>query len=1256
MRPVRVRTPRRASTLLVLFLCLIFVASCGEPADEAIESERPQATVTPLPIANRKSDVSASIPDERHYTSPDLGFSVAYPGDWLVNDTSAEENGVILSDPNDEAIFWVQRDDFGGGPERANGAAIAWAREILEESAETDAVRYAGDPVSFRLAGLNGLTLDYEFTDSDAGEIQGSFIAVTTDNGKTYLVIIEATADRYEETLGIFDAMLQSFRISGVPVGPSAPVVAPPAERTEAEWLVMFYFDADDATLERDIMVDLNEIERVGSTDQVHMVAQVDRYVGGFSGMGDWTTTKRFYLLQDDDLGELNSPELADLGELNMADGETLTDFIVWAVVNYPARKHMLIFSDHGMGWPGGFSDPDPGGQGAHDLYLAAELEDNLWLMEIDEALGEARAITGLDKFELIGFDACLMAQLEVFSALVPHARYAVASEELEPAVGWAYTSFLGQLTANPSMNGADVGRAIVETYIDEDQRIVDEAARRQFMREYEFEDGPEAFVEELSQDITLSVVDLSAIPALNEAVGRFGEALLTLDRRTVSGWRVHSQTFENVFDPDLPSPYIDLGHFAAKAQAKSNNADVEQAAGEVLEALQEAVVAERHGPKRPGATGIALYFPNREIYGTNDNWEYTTIAARFAEEYSWDDFLDEFYAGRKRGRFSSRSGGRSDVGATPIRIEPVRLSAEFTSIDQPVNIQTEISGDDIGYIYSFVGRILPEEQVLIIEDIDYLFADETQELNGVVYPVWPEGDIAIDFDWAPIVYGIHDGTTTVRALIAPDTYGETPTYVVEGTYHFADGSPSRFARLYFQDGELVDVFVSTGSTGLGAMRAITPQIGDQFTVHEKGRRLDSGREQFSREGGTLTFGEQNFFIEEMPAPGGSYTVGFIVEDLDGRRVEQFESLFVENEAVEGEIALKPYTNEALGFSLLYPESWTVEEDDEAEIISFVSDSSSAEVLVIRSSYLDAQSSQEANETAIEELIAILSEDGELEELEFVTEIEEYILGAFDALTIDFTLSLDGEPFYGTIIVATPEPGATYAFIATALDGEFEAAWDELSLMIENFDILVSGVSKVQDGPPPPDIAEALFFDEFDDPDSGLGTFDGEWGESGYSDDGRYFFELTPYAGPIYTYYPDATLPETFILQTTAAYEGAAENAYGLVFQVIDDEHFYLFRVSGDGFYTIEMVEGDELISLVDWTPYEIDGTPGAPNVLTVVGRGDSYAFYINGRRVDRIQDGTYSGGSYGVVADNYNQEAEVTLTFDDLLVGSPVE
>ena len=55
--------------------------------------------------------------------------------------------------------------------------------------------------------------------------------------------------------------------------------------------------------------------------------------------------------------------------------------------------------------------------------------------------------------------DACLMGQLEVFSALAPHARYAVASQETEPALGWAYTSFLDTLTQNPDVTGADLGQ-----------------------------------------------------------------------------------------------------------------------------------------------------------------------------------------------------------------------------------------------------------------------------------------------------------------------------------------------------------------------------------------------------------------------------------------------------------------------------------------------------------------------------------------------------------------------------------------------------------------------------------------------------------------------------------------------------------------------------------------------------------------------------------------------------------------------------
>ena len=62
---------------------------------------------------------------------------------------------------------------------------------------------------------------------------------------------------------------------------PAAPVktLAPQPSNGKAQtWLVMLYQDADDKVLEQDIFFDLNEAERVGSSDRVQIVAQLDRY------------------------------------------------------------------------------------------------------------------------------------------------------------------------------------------------------------------------------------------------------------------------------------------------------------------------------------------------------------------------------------------------------------------------------------------------------------------------------------------------------------------------------------------------------------------------------------------------------------------------------------------------------------------------------------------------------------------------------------------------------------------------------------------------------------------------------------------------------------------------------------------------------------------------------------------------------------------------------------------------------------------
>ncbi|HRJ43014.1 MAG TPA: clostripain-related cysteine peptidase, partial [Caldilineaceae bacterium] len=761
---------------------------------------------------------------------------------------------------------------------------------------------------------------------------------------------------------------------------------APPSQADEAEWLLMFYVDADDDTLELDMLIDLQEAELIGSTDQVHIVAQVDRFKGSFDGMGDFTGAKRFYITQDADVNVIGSEVVQELGEVNMADSKTLLDFITWAVANYPARKTMLVLSDHGIGWPGGFGDPDPDVQGAHNIFLREAFgHDNLWLMEIDDTLAKARKATGIEQFDIVGFDACLMAQLEIFTALAPHARYSVASEETEPGVGWAYTAFLAELVQNPEMEGADLSQAIVANYIDQDMRL---------RIDPNFTGGlePEVVAQQLFHDATLTAVDLSQIGALNRALDELTVALSAIDQKAVAQARSYAQAYESVFGEEWPSPYIDLGSFLGNVTTQNKDAGLKKAADGVKAALGKAVIAERHGAGRPGSSGIAIYFPVPSMHAFQDNWGYTQVAARFAAESQWDEFLAFHSNGGIPPSFSRPKPGlpeqviqqfgeliapedvellfqaieelraeeldaetiaailTDDLGipqevvdfltaagalgeqppgapassqAKPIRVSPIALSAEVAEPGAPVNIQSEISGDQVGFVYSFIGRFLPNENVLIIEDRDYIFADENETVGGVTYPVWPEGGFVVDFDWEPTVYAISDGETSLRVLFQPESYGETPTYSVEAIYHFANGGPDRYARLFFREGELLQILGFTGAAtnGVGAPWEIRPTPGDSVTILEQSINLDpeATDDSYTREIGDLTFGESRFFIEETPAPSGNYVVGIIAEDLAGNTYEQYEGLFVVNEEAAVEDGVLPYVNDELAFALLYP-------------------------------------------------------------------------------------------------------------------------------------------------------------------------------------------------------------------------------------------------------------------------------------------------------------------------------------------------
>ena len=115
----------------------------------------------------------------------------------------------------------------------------------------------------------------------------------------------------------------------------------------------------------------------------------------------------------------------------------------------------MLVFWDHG------------GGSAAGVCFDETADNDSLTLHEINDALYEFYQINPDFPLDIVGFDACLMATYENAAHLRHYANYMVASEELEPGIGWYYTGWLSKLCDDPDMDSQSLAVAIADAYME---------------------------------------------------------------------------------------------------------------------------------------------------------------------------------------------------------------------------------------------------------------------------------------------------------------------------------------------------------------------------------------------------------------------------------------------------------------------------------------------------------------------------------------------------------------------------------------------------------------------------------------------------------------------------------------------------------------------------------------------------------------------------------------------------------------------
>lgn len=169
--------------------------------------------------------------------------------------------------------------------------------------------------------------------------------------------------------------------------------------------------------------------------------------------------TMRFGIVGDTEFGEDDHPFYAntipdednylDDENLDFGDPKNLVEFIKWGVKNYPAKKYILLLSDHGGGYTP--HDDTPTSLLSKGLIYDDGNPDQSWSGNSHLTIGEltdAISASGI-KPEVIYLDACLMNSIEYQFELKDLANYLILSTFIVPGLGGNYTSLVNELATN---------------------------------------------------------------------------------------------------------------------------------------------------------------------------------------------------------------------------------------------------------------------------------------------------------------------------------------------------------------------------------------------------------------------------------------------------------------------------------------------------------------------------------------------------------------------------------------------------------------------------------------------------------------------------------------------------------------------------------------------------------------------------------------------------------------------------------------
>lgn len=414
-------------------------------------------------------------------------------------------------------------------------------------------------------------------------------------------------------------------------------------KKSKKAWTVLVYM-AGDNDLSGFVARNIKQMAAVGSTNNVNIVIHLDIKIAGNQKVTRW-----YYIDESGQIAHMNADDPATQ-VMDSGDQNTLITFCTWAIKNFPAEKYCLIFWDHGTG----ILDPERGRViNPSNLFMFNPTTNKLELdrsigffdiiepdergvcwddtkhnfltnQKIDYALNHICSQVLYKKFDIIGFDACLMSMLEIGNLLKPYAEYMVGSQEVILGSGWNYTLALEEFS-NKSPDTKNFATNIVNAY--------------------------QKTYQQITNDYTLSAVDLTKIDAVEESLDEIAtlliEAIKIQKNNAVKAAIRTSRNKLNCTYFDEPT-YIDLAHLLKNIKANSKYFSfvetekiygsaivqkLEQAINNALDSIVDAVLVKTAGKNLSNAQGISIYFPDNRIHPSYPK-------TKFAAVNEWINFL----------------------------------------------------------------------------------------------------------------------------------------------------------------------------------------------------------------------------------------------------------------------------------------------------------------------------------------------------------------------------------------------------------------------------------------------------------------------------------------------------------------------------------------------------------------------------------------------------------------------------------------